>query len=49
MVLTSFTTPETNNIVGQGSGRNMKLDIRGQDLLGNMKWILGGQAQQEET
>ena len=39
MVLTSFTTPETNNILGQGSaGGNMKLDILGQGSAGgNMK------------
>jgi hypothetical protein len=48
MVLTSFTTPETNNIVGQGSGK-YEIGYQRTNLLGNMKWILGGQAQQEET
>jgi hypothetical protein len=47
MILTSFTTPETNNlnIVGQGSTRgNMKLDIVGQgSTRGNMKLDIVGQ------
>jgi hypothetical protein len=34
MILTSFTTPETNSIIGGGAtGGNMKLDIIGGKLL----------------
>ena len=49
MILTSFTTPETNNvniIGGNASGGNMKLDIIGGNASGgNMKLdIIGGNA-----
>jgi hypothetical protein len=39
MVLTSFTTPETNSIIGgNATGGNMKLDIIGGNASGgNMK------------
>jgi hypothetical protein len=45
MILTSFTTPETNSIIGQQStGGNMKLDIIGQQSTGgNMKLDIIGQ------
>jgi hypothetical protein len=47
MILTSFTTPETNSIIGQGStsSGNMKLDIIGQGSTssGNMKLDIIGQ------
>ena len=47
MILTSFTTPETNSIIGgNASGGNMKLDIIGGNASGgNMKLdIIGGNA-----
>lgn len=45
MILTSFTTPTSDDIIGQGStGGNMKLDIIGQGSTGgNMKLDIIGQ------
>jgi hypothetical protein len=50
MILTSFTTPETNSIIGGGAaGGNMKLDIIGGNATGgNMKLdIIGGKLLEE--